>query len=367
MKAEHTNRAINKGDYMNTKRIHFQMREKGTKGAMGLQRKVFAFVSCAAFMISATLFSAGCTLRKTDDQNEYVTRVASLKGPTSVGLLNMMKKSENNEFPEKYDFSIEANSDVIVQKMLQDEIDVALIPANVAALLYNKTDGGVRVLDVCANSVLDVVARSGLINTFSDLAGKTVYTMGKGTSPEYVLTYLLQEADIAPLVNVQYKQEATEVMQALSEDPTAVAVLPQPFATVASSKIPDCSVVLDLGSVWETYAPPASRLVCGVTVLRTKYLEEHEKLAEEFVRHQDDSVKKAQNQIGETAKLMVSYGILDNEEIAKKAIPYCGLTCTRNEEMRKAVGGYLAVLEQQDAVSIGGALPGDHFYISETF
>lgn len=320
-------------------------------------------------IISALTLSfplAGCSKHDARENVNYTTRVASLKGPTSVGLLSMMEKADNNEFPEKYEFSIEATADVISQKILAGEVDVALIPANVAANLYNKSDGQVRALDISADSVLDIVAPAGTVSSFSDLAGKTLYTMGKGTSPEYVLNYLLQKAGIADQVNVQYKQEAAEVIQALTEDRAALALLPQPFATVAPSKVPGTEIALDMESAWKEYAPEDSSLVCGVTVLCQDYLNEHEKLAEEFVRHQDDSVKKATNNIGDTAHLMVKYGILENEDLAKKAIPYCGLCCTRNDGMRKALGGYLAVLEQEDPASIGGKVPDDHFYISET-
>lgn len=309
----------------------------------------------------------GCSKHEADQSGDYVTRVASLKGPTTVGLLNMMEKANNNEFPEKYEFSIEASADVISQKILAGQLDVALIPANVASTLYNKSNGQVRALDICAGSVLDIVAPTGCVKNFADLSGKTLYTMGKGTSPEFVLNYLLQKAGLTDKVNVQYKQEASEVIQALADDKAAAALLPQPFATVAPSKVPGTEIALDMEKAWSEYALAGSNLVCGVTVLRQDYLADHEKLAEEFVRHQDDSVKKATNNIGDTARLMVKYGILDNEELAKKAIPYCGLSCTRNQAMRKALGGYLAVLAEEDTASIGGKVPDDHFYISETF
>lgn len=336
---------------------------------LDLAKKLRACVALfsAFFAGSLLLGVSGCSGQGDNGNSDYVTRVASLKGPTSIGLLNMMEKANNNEFPEKYDFSIEATADVISQKILQNEIDVALIPANMASILYNKTNGGVRVLDVCANSVLDIVAQKGTVSSFADVAGKTIYTMGKGTSPEYVLNYLLQQAGLTSAVHVEFKQEAAEVIQALVDDPAAIAVLPQPFATVAPTKVSGFEIAMDLESAWEEYAPEGSRLVCGVTVLRQQYLEEHERLAEEFVRHQDDSVKKALNQIGDTAKLVVKYGIIENEEIAKKAIPYCGLSCTRNEDMRRAVNGYLTVLSSMDAASIGGSVPDEHFYISETF
>ena len=49
----------------------------------------------------------------------------------------------------------------------------------------------------------------------------------------------------------------------------------------------------------------------------------------------------------------------------EKALPKCGIACITDEEMKGALEGYLEVLFEANAQSVGGKLPGDDFYYIE--
>lgn len=80
--------------------------------------------------------------------------------------------------------------------------------------------------------VLYVVEKGDTVHSMADLAGRTILSTGKGTTPEYLLRYLLEKNGLDPDkdVKIQYCSEATEVtaqMAAAQKD--AIAVLPQPY------------------------------------------------------------------------------------------------------------------------------------------
>ncbi len=289
-----------------------------------------------------------------DPAEEIVVRIGALKGPTSIGLLEMIGREESN-----YSFTMETQADALLPEMVSGNLDIALVPANVASVLYNKTQGGVAVIDINTLGVLYMVSGDPQIQSISDLDGRTICLTGKGTTPEFVLRHVMAGAGIE--CNVEYKSEPTEVVAALAEDPQAVGMLPQPFATVACRKNEALRVVLDMTAEWEQL-DAESALVTGVTIVRRDFLEEHPDLVEAFLREHGESSEYAKENTAETAERMVAQGILENAAVAEEAIPYCHLVCIEGQEMQTKLASYLEVLYNEDPASVGGALPGEDFY-----
>ena len=290
-------------------------------------------------------------------------RVASLKGPTSIGLVTFMDQAKNPDmFTNSYDFQIMTAADEILPLVIKGDIDIALIPANAASVLYNKTEGGIVCLDINTLGVLSVVTGDASVASFADLAGRTVYLTGKGTTPEYTMNYLLDAAGIADSVTLEFKSEAAEVVSVLAADPAAVGVLPQPFVTAALTKNEALSAPIDLNDVWTEFSAEGSQMVTGVTIARRAFAEEHEQAIAEFVISQAASVETVNDDPEAAAPLVVEAGIIDAEPVAAKAIPNCHLVCMTDEEMTEALLGYLDVLHNADPASVGGALPETDFY-----
>ena len=296
---------------------------------------------------------------------DTVCRIAGLKGPTTMGLVNLMKKAQEGQTAQAYEFSTYGTADEIVPLLTQGELDVAAIPANLASTLYAKTEGGVQAIAVNTLGVLYVVTTDDSIQSLEDLEGKTVLSTGKGTTPEYVLRYLLTQAGIDPDkdLTIEYKSEATEVvaaMQASSGYP--VAVLPQPYVTAAQAQMENLRVAVSLTDEWNKYSE--SPLITGVTVVRTQFAQEHPEVMEALAADYKGSVEAACNDLETTAALCEEYGIVAKAAIAQKALPGCNIVYIDGAEMEETVNAYLQVLYDADPASVGGALPGEDFYLA---
>ncbi len=291
-------------------------------------------------------------------------RVGSLKGPTSMGLAELMDRSEKGETENDYTFTMAGKADELVGSIANGDLDIVLVPANVASILYTKTQGNVNVIDINTLGVLYVVASDDSISSMEDLKGKTVYMTGKGTTPEYVMNYLLSENGLADGdVTLEFKSEATEVASVLKEDPSAVGVLPQPFATAACIQNEALKPVLDLTEQWNLLNKEnGSQLVTGVTIVRSDFLKENEEAVKLFLEDHKASAAYTSEHLDEAAEMVAALGIVEKAPIAKKAMPACNIVCITGEEMKSALSGYLSVLEAADAKSVGGQLPGDDFY-----
>ena len=298
------------------------------------------------------------------DDAGMAVRIGSLKGPTSMGLVYLMDQAEKGETVNNYEFTMTAAADELLPDVLSGDLDIVLIPANVASVLYNKAEGDVAVIDINTLGVLYMVSGNDRIKNMEDLKGQTVYMTGKGTTPDYVMQYLLKENGLtAADMTLEYKSEATEVAALLAETPDAVGVLPQPFVTAACAQNEKLSVVMDLTMEWAAVqGESGSSLVTGVTVVRKGFLEQDPEAVEQFMEDHAVSAAYANEHVEETAELVAAAGIIEKAEVAVKAIPECNITYIDGEDMKTALSGYLAVLCGQDPASVGGGLPGEDFY-----
>ena len=320
-----------------------------------MKRKFSAILT--AVLSSALLFGSASSAYAAE-----ATIVGSLKGPTSMGMVQLMSEQEALEAPD-FDFTMVTAADELVASFTKGDTDIALLPANVASVLYNKTEGNVQVLDINTLGVRYLVTADTSITGIADLKGKTLYSTGKGQTPEYALNYLLEANGLsAKDVTVEYKSEPTEVVSILAQDETAVGVLPQPFATVACQQNDKLLLAADLTAEWDKTGN--GTMVTGVTIAKKDFVEANPEIIDKFLDGHSASAEYANTSTAEAAELVASYGIVEKAPIAEKALPQCNITCMEGAEMKEALSGYLNVLFEQNPDSVGGALPEDDFYYS---
>jgi len=287
-------------------------------------------------------------------------RVGALKGPTAMGLVKLMEDEEDGD---RYDFTLAASADELTPLLIREKLDVACVPANLASVLYNRTEGEMAVLAVNTLGVLYIVENGNAVQSMADLKGMTVVSAGKGATPEYGLRYLLAQNGVDPDgdVNIDWKSEHSECVAALASGAATVAMLPQPFVTVAQGKLGDLRVALDLTAEWDAL-DNGSAMITGVAVARRTFVEENPQAVEDFLRDYAASVDWVNGNVSEAAELVVSGGILESAAVAEKALPRCNIVCLTGEEMQARLSGYLQVLYDAAPEAVGGQLPGDGFY-----
>ena len=319
---------------------------------------------------------------ETPAEESVSVRVAALKGPTAMGMVKLMSDSEDFEEDVEdfvdaredfervtiqsnlYDFTLAASADEVSPKLMQGELDIACVPANLASVLYNRTEGGIVTLAVNTLGVLYIVENGNSVQSMADLAGKTIVASGKGSTPEYALRYLLSEngIDRDTGVTIDWKSEHSECVAALASGAATIAMLPQPFVTVAQTQLPDLRVALDLTEEWDAL-DNGSALLTGVVVARTAFAEEHPEVVSAFLDRYQESVDYVNSNVEEAAQLVGQYEIV-TAEVAQKALPECNIVFIEGAEMKEKLSGYLSVLFEQNPQSVGGALPDDAFYFS---
>ena len=319
------------------------------------------FMLALILITAASLFAMGA---KEDADysvlNPVKVRVAALKGPTAMGMVKLMEDSgEGSVNGNSYEFTVVGAPTEITPMLVKGEVDIAALPANLAAVIYNNTKGKVKVLAVNTLGVLYICENGNSVSSIEDLKGKTIYSSGKGSTPEYALDYILEQNGLSDLP-IEWKSEHAECVAALLNDPDAVALLPQPFATTAIMKNPSIRIALDLNKEWDKVSPE-SALLTGVVVARTDFVEKEGAAVEKFLEEYGKSTAWVNENVAESSLMIGNLGIV-TAQVAEKALPYCNIVCITGSEMKERLSGYLEVLYNANAKSVGGVLPGEDFY-----
>lgn len=288
--------------------------------------------------------------------------LAVMTGPTAIGLVKVMSDMEAGTAKNQYSFNVYGTGDEIAAELLKGNLDAACVPCNLAAVLYSKSGGEIITAAINTLGVLYIVETGESIQTVEDLRGKTIYSTGQGTTPEFTLRYLLTSSGIDPDkdVTIEYKSEASEVAAMLTEATDAVAMLPQPYVTAAMNQNASLRIALSVTEEWEKINK-GSTVVTGVLVARKSYIEENKEAFGVFLEEYEASAAYANEHVEETAEQLEQFNIF-KAAIAKKAIPYCNVTFIDGKDMKEKMQAYLQVLFDQKAAAVGGAMPGDDFY-----
>ncbi|MFR2458261.1 MAG: ABC transporter substrate-binding protein [Christensenellales bacterium] len=302
----------------------------------------------------------GCAQAEDSTSETTAVRIGALKGPTSMGMAQMLKDAADGN--SNYQFTIAGAPDEITALLVKGELDVAAVPSNLASVLYNNTNGGVKVAMINTLGILYVVEAGDTVNSIADLKGRTVYSSGKGATPEYSVDYILSQNGIDPEtdVTVEFKSEHTELAAALQSGTADLAVLPEPFVTTVLAGNDNLRVALNLNEEWDKVSD-GSGMVTGVLVVRSEFAEQHPDELTALLEAYEQSVNFVNENPAEAAAIIEQNGIA-KAAVAEQAIPKCNIVFISGNEMRTKVEGFLEILFDMNPKAVGGALPGDDFY-----
>ena len=335
-------------------------------------KKVRAIVSLLlALTLALSLTACGGQANSEPEQPETQEELTAaeinlyvLSGPTGIGAMNLWAASDAGETKNTYHITMPGANDEVVAALSKGDADIAAVATNLAATLYNKTDGGVTVLAVNTLGVLSLLSNGQEVNAVSDLKGKTIYAPGQGANPEYILRYVLTGNGLDPDkdVTLRFVGEGSELLTVWQSDPEAVILAPQPVATSILMQNENAKTLFDMTEEWDKIAGGDSTLMMGCVIVRNEFLQANPGAVELLLQEYAASIEKAQFDVEGTAALCEQYGLIPKAALAQKAIPSCGLTFVTGAEMKTGLSGYLQVMFDANPKSVGGALPGDGFY-----
>ena len=287
--------------------------------------------------------------------------VMVLNGTTGFGMANLMDAAARGEAGQEYNFSVETDASNIVAALVNGSADIAALPTNAAAAVYNKTQGGVQVLALNTLGVLYLVTDGSVnVQSMADLAGQTVYAPAQ--NPTFIFQNIVAASGLTDVtIDNTYAQPA-DLNAAVASGQVSIAVLPEPMVTVARSQNPNLVVALDLTAEWDKVCAPGS-LVQGCVVVRAAFAQENPEAVAVFLEEYGQSIEAMTTDIEGTAAKIEACGIFAKAAVAAKAIPNCNVCFITGAQMKTALCEFLNIMFSVAPASVGGAVPADDFYL----
>lgn len=326
-------------------------------------KRITSIVIAALLLFTA----AGCTTSKPEENPapKAVVNVGTIQGPTGIGMVNLMEADKAGTSTNDYNFSVASSPDEISAKLANPNggLDIAAVPTNLAAALYQKTQGKVKMLAVNTLGVLYLLENGNTVQSVADLRGKTIYSTGEGANPEYILRHVLSKNGIDPDkdVTLTFLAENTELAAKMVKGDVSIAMVPEPVVSTVTAQNQSVRVAFSFNDAWNAVADNNSKLMMGCVAVRSEFLEKNKDAVDAFLTEYKASVEKTSD-VETTAALCETYGIIPKAAIAKKAIPNCGLVFVSGADMKAQIAGYYDVLFTANPKSLGGKLPDDAFY-----
>ena len=325
---------------------------------------IFTFVSCSGGEDSES--ESDTSAQSVSPVSKEDVNIAVLMGPTGIGLTKLMEYNENGSARCNYNFTVCSSPDEIVGKISTGEIDVAAAPINLAATLSNKTNGNIQLMAINTLGVLYILDNGADINSIEDLRGKTIYATGQGSTPEYILNFILEANGLDGEVQVEYLSEHAELASRMAAGDVEVAMLPEPNVTSVLMQNENVRIALDLTEEWNKACSlkgiDNGTLIQGCLIVRKDWDGYSDDTLSDILDDCKSSVDFVNSNIPEAAVLTEEYGIMGNSAAAEKAIPNCNITFITGEDMKTAAEQNLNILFEANPKSVGGTLPDESFY-----
>ncbi|MBQ3040939.1 MAG: ABC transporter substrate-binding protein [Clostridia bacterium] len=314
-------------------------------------------ITMAILLIAVSLFAFASCGKKTDE----AIKVTTLNGTTGFGMAPLMKEHSLGNTKNEYEFSVQSDASVVTAGLMNGSIDIAALPTNAAANVYNKTEGGVQIIAINTLGVLYVVTNGVEISSVADLEGKTIYCPAQ--NPLFITKYILEKNGLNGKVTVDSTTYAKPdaLRDAVKTGSVEIAVLPEPMVTIAKSGNQNVKVALDLTAEWNKISD-GKQLVQGCVVVRTEFANEYPGSVDSFLKEYKASIEALNEDTTSAASAIKEFGIFANEAVAKNAIPKCNIAYMDGDDMKDAMENFLDAMYAIAPASIGNAIPSDDFY-----
>lgn len=343
---------------------------------MKLSTKLISLVLAVLMLLSLALVSCGGGDDTTADTTEgsgapekKTLRIATLAGPTGMGMSKMMLEGSSNP-NYTYTFNVSPDPSLLVTEMIgtlagtEASFDIAALPTNSAANVFNKTNGAYKVLALNTLGVLYVLENGNTITSIESLRGKTIGVSVPGSTPEYILRYVLSQNGIDPEkdVTLQFYADHDTLAAQMISGAVDIGMLPEPKVSAVKAQNSNVRVALSLTDEWDNISD--KKLVQGCVVVNSAFADANPDLIATFLADYAKSAEYIANpaNLDDAAAKIVAAGIVPKAPIAKSALPNANIVLITGEEMKTTLGAFLEVLSSYKPASIGGSVPSDAFY-----
>lgn len=258
-------------------------------------------------------------------------------------------------------YKVEKMSDALIVDMLKREGDIAIVPSNFSAQLYNKKLG-YKILGTIGWGSFYIVSRDN-INSLEELKGKEVYTFGKGLTPDLIFQSILEKKGINKnSIKINYLSSGNEVASLYLGKKIDTIVIPEPMLSKVLSKSPTSTIVANLNDEWKNITNSDLGYPQSTLVIKEEIYETNPKFVKEFINKLTESISKLYKNSGETVENVKRNSLSIDTSVLNKVLTRANIFYTPIIDCKEEYNNYFKILELTNKKVIGGKLPDEEIF-----
>ena len=273
-----------------------------------------------------------------------------LNGPTGIGGLKMMKDYK------AIDIKMVNAPNNMLSMIIKGEADIAAIPANMAAIIFNR-QLQYKAVAVISETKFFIVSANKNIQTINDLRNKTIYCGTKLAAPDLMLQYLISKEKIEK-ANINYSFSNPDLAKMIASENADAAILPEPFVSSAMLENKNVHIVVEISKYVENYP-------VAILIAKDTFINHNKALLNEVLDEYKKSTDYILNNKNEIENLIKNSPMIINPKAAVYGLNRMGLTFYDGAKMKFALNSYYNFLYNFDKQLIVNKIPSDNFYYIE--
>ncbi len=286
-------------------------------------------------------------------------RVAGLSGVSGLAMVKLIDEPGLGGRPITH--SIFKSPDLLMGKIITGEVDIAALPINTAAILYNK-GVPVQIASVIGWGVMYLIG-DAKVKDWPDLKGQTVLAPAKGAVPDLLFRYMLVKNSLNPEedLTIQYVGSPVELAQLTAGGTAPLAVLPEPWVTQVIERNPKVQVLLDFQQEWQRIEKQGQTYPQTCIVVNRKFAAANREFVRLYLKELEGAMEWL-NQNPEPAGVLAEKHVQISANAVRKGLARCNLHFINALKARPEIDRFLLRLSELAPDAIGGKLPDEKIY-----
>lgn len=288
-------------------------------------------------------------------------KVLSPAGLPTLSLVKMINETHDID-GNKITYKIEKNADALVVDMLKREGDIAIVPSNFAAQLYNKGLEYVILGTVGWGSFY--IIGNDRIENIKELENKDIYAFGRGLTPDIILQNILLKSGIDPEkdIKITYVGSGNELAGFYLSEKAKIAVVPEPMLSTIMSKNKETKINFNLNNMWKTIFRSKSGYPQSTLIVKKEVLEENPELIKKFVENLKESIIFLNQDSDKRTEYVNNLNIMINISILNEILSNANIDFVEIGESKSEYEDYFKILYDTNSKVIGGKIPDEEVF-----
>lgn len=322
-------------------------------------------------MTLSTMIFTGCTKPVEDKIQDKSKTVVSKEvkmiipdGLPSVAVAKLAK--EKTEIKEGYNvnYFIEKTPETLSTSIMKEEADIAVVPSNMAAIAYNKTEN-YQIAGTVGSGSFYLVSTEN-INDFDQLVGKAVWNIGKGLTPDLTVRSILKDKEIdEDNINFNYVNSTNELVPLLATGKAKTGFIPEPALTSLLSKNHNIKIIKGINDTWKEINESKNGYPQSTLIVKSSFARENEEFINCLLGQMSNSIEWANRNGEKVGQYAKEIGSSIEPSIISKSLERSNLKFIKIHNSKQDYEDYFSKLGSFDEKSLGGKLPDEGIYFTQ--